>query len=107
MKSKQGIDLDDYLSQSFARSESHRSHIRNVYKDSVDRFLPDRNENIDLKITVGETKKKEQQDFLVWWDQKLLLFIEVVGITGSIVNWRSGRLTTKVCLYCYIFKIID
>ena len=102
VKTKNGIDIDDYISQSFLRSESCRSHLRDVYKDSVDRFLPDRNENTDLRITVAEPKKK-QHDFLVWWNQNLLLFIEIAGVTGSILKWRSGRLATKV--YSYTIKI--
>ncbi len=82
-----------------ARSKSFMDHIEDVYKEDIQRNnrFNQATDNDDLKKAPSSLASKQAKyNSTKWWNQTLLLVIEIIQITGTVNKYRSERLTTEV-----------
>jgi len=80
------------------KSESFQKHLMDVEKDAGSNFLLDENES-DHDGDIGRERLESghfefAKSSTYWWNQNLLLLIEVLQINASINKYRSGKTMT-------------
>ena len=74
-------------------NDSFEKHIQDVMDESKTKtMLQARNENRRRGGTLPVRHEPQKLDS--WWDQKLLLLIEILGIRGGFVGYRNGKIKT-------------
>lgn len=92
--SPDGLDLSE-------RSRSYDEHMKDVERDVNNHFIEE--EKTDPKelletCYIGKRKHSAPRD---WWNQNLLLLIEIVEISVSVRKFKSGRQTSHVKDFFY------
>lgn len=91
------------------KSESYIEHLKDVgrERDSNDVFIEidekeKTPETLEDKILYFDLKPSSTQ----WWNQNLILLIEIISLTCGLRNYKSGRSMTHVYFLALLFKII-
>lgn len=106
----QQIDMSMLLEEEVKRTqskESHREFLQNERADdlsqSFDNHLADLNAQkyrqrkeptIESRNIRGKTRVEGSSQAFKWWNQRLILLIEILGINGKIWKYRNGKVKT-------------
>ncbi len=90
-------EINDVGVDPFSKSRSFIEHIKDVVRDPAKAFIEEEGPNNNSNCSKLMKDLDEMRDNTKpWWEQNLLLFVELIGVFGTIQQYKSGRIVSEV-----------
>ena len=89
--------IEDDNSASTPNSESYIDHLMDVVRDAPDHFIEEEKTNIQSESLLANCMAKEMPvEVNEWWQQNLILLVEIIDANIGVRKYKGGRIVTEV-----------
>lgn len=78
----------------YGGNDSFDEHLGDIKDTSKGKFGPEEKSETSAESGPIKDVAAEKRKLANWWDQRLLLLIEILGVQGGFVSYRNGKVMT-------------